>query len=316
MTYRAVPRINSIHGRPISRIGIGTLHLSLDPRPSLDDAIAVIHRALLHGITLIDTADSYCRDEIDKNHNEELIRKALEAYGRDADCVLVATKGGMIRPQGQWVACGDPRYLEKAIVRSHRALGGQKPIDLWQYHVPDPKYDFVASLKTAVAAVRHGLIRWIGLSNVSLEQIKQAQDVIEIASVQNLYNPWNRDAEFNGILDHCARNNMIFLAWSPLGGKQHHQELSRNPYLVHLSAEKKVSHYSLVLAWLMSRSLNIIPIPGTIKPSHISTWVEACYLTLTPAEIHRMDCSFYREPHWTSTTEMRLTTQSDACLLC
>jgi pyridoxine 4-dehydrogenase len=310
-----IPKGEGIGGHPLSRIGLGALHLSLDPRSCIEDAIIVIHSALLRGITLIDTADCYCRDEFDMNHNERLICDALESYPGDTDGVLVATKGGMIRPQGQWVACGEPRYLERAIASSHQALGGKKPIDLWQFHVPDPKYDFSASLNTAVTAMKQGLIRWVGLSNVSLEQIKHAQDITAITSVQNSYNPWNREAEFNGILEHCEREHILFFAWSPLGGRQRHTELSRIPYLLRLSTDKQISIYALVLAWLMSKSRNIIPIPGTANRAHVPAWVDACHLILTPQEIQRIDCSIYRDTQGTRIAETRAT-QSEACLLC
>jgi pyridoxine 4-dehydrogenase len=275
----------------------------------------MIHSALLRGITLIDTADSYCRDESDKNHNEDLIRRALDTYPGDSCGVLVATKGGMIRPQGQWIACGEPRYLEKAIVGSFHALGGRKPIDLWQYHVPDPRYDFVESLKTAVAAVRQGLIRWVGLSNVTLEQIKQAQKITDIVSVQNPYNLWNREVEFNGILEHCEREHILFFAWSPFGGRQRRRELAQISYLTGLSAHKQVSIHTVVLAWLMSKSPSIVPIPGTGDPAHISAWVDACQLILTPEEIHRIECSIYRGTRGVRIAETPVS-QSEGCLFC
>lgn len=315
MTSQMVPRGEGIRGHPLSRIGMGALHLSLDPRPCTEDAITVIHSALLRGITLIDTADCYCRNEFDMNHNERLIREALDSYSGDTDGVLVATKGGMIRLQGQWVACGEPRYLEGAIVNSHRALGGRKPIDLWQFHVPDPKYDFTKSLKVAVAAMGQGLIKWIGLSNVSLNQIKQAQDIIDIASVQNSYNPWNREPEFSGILEHCEREHILFFAWSPLGGRQRHEYLSRISYLARLAVERQVSIYTLVLAWLMSKSRNVVPIPGTVNRAHVTAWVDACHLMLKPQEIHLIDCSIYRDTQGTRIAETRVS-QSEACLLC
>jgi len=124
----------------ISAIGLGGMPLSLSGRPSELEAIAVIHRAIDLGVTLLDTADSYCRDETDKHHNERLLYKALQQYEGDTSQVIVATKGGLMRPQGAWTRNGNPDHLRQTIRESFAALGGNQPIDLWQYHSPDPNW--------------------------------------------------------------------------------------------------------------------------------------------------------------------------------
>ncbi|MDD1417307.1 aldo/keto reductase, partial [Dolichospermum sp. ST_con] len=130
----------------ISELALGAMGLSLISKPPESQAIATIHRALDLGINIIDTADSYCKDESDKHHNERLIYQALEQYSGDTSNVLVATKGGYIRPQGEWVFSGSPEHLRQTIRESFEALGGKKPIDIWQHHRPDPNYTIEQSL--------------------------------------------------------------------------------------------------------------------------------------------------------------------------
>ncbi|MGL5059793.1 MAG: aldo/keto reductase, partial [Microcoleus sp.] len=167
----------------ISAIGLGGMPMSLSGRPPESQSIAVIHRALDLGVKLIDTADSYCQDESDKHHNERLIAQALSQYGGDISGVIVATKGGLMRPQGSWTRNGSPHHLRKTIRESFEALGGEKPIDLWQYHAPDTDYSIAESLAPAKEAIAAGMIRYVGVSNFSVEQIKRARDTVEIVSV-------------------------------------------------------------------------------------------------------------------------------------
>lgn len=317
MSTALVPKAGGIGGLAVSKVGIGALHLSLAPRPSAAEAIRVLHTALANGITLIDTADSYCRDELDMHHNESLVRQALDTSPTDSDSVLVATKGGMIRPHGEWVACGRPSYIEAAILASYEALGGIKPIDLWQYHVPDPGYKLEESLRPAIAAVRSGLIRHLGLSNVSLDQLKRVRDMADIVSVQLSYSFWNRSVEFSGILEYCDQEQILFFAWSPLGGKQHYGSLLRIPYLATLASERGISVFSLVLAWLMSKSTAVVPIPGTTNANHIKAWVDACHLTLTLDEIYRINCCTYNSARREAGGVPRhFSLPSEGCLLC
>ena len=203
----------------LSPIALGAMPLSISGRPAESQAIATIHRALDLGVNLIDTSDAYCQDESDKHHNERLIHKAIQQYSGDTSRVLVATKGGLMRPNGAWTQNGNPQHLRKTIRESHAALGGQEPIDLWQYHSPDPNYSIEDSLTPAKEAVDEGLIRFVGVSNFSVEQIKRAREVVEIVSVQNQYNPWHRQPESDGVLEYCQTEGLTFLPWSPLGGQ-------------------------------------------------------------------------------------------------
>ncbi len=273
----------------IPALGLGGMPLSISGRPPESDAIALIHRALDLGITLIDTADSYCQDESDKHHNERLIAKALKQYKGDVSKISVATKGGLMRPQGAWARDGNPDRLRQTIRESFEALGGEKPIDVWQYHAPDPNYTIEEAIAPAKEAVEAGLIRFVGVSNFSVEQIKRARKIVEIVSVQNQYNPWHRQPETDGVLEYCEGEGLTFLPWSPLGGSRRVGLLSEIAAIAQLAEEKGVSIYSIVLAWLRSKSPCVVPIPGASKISSIEDSVKSLDIELTPEEVQQID---------------------------
>lgn len=276
-------------GISISAIGLGGMPMSLSNRPSEAEAIAVIHRALALGVTLIDTADSYCQDESDKHHNEKLIAKALQQYTGDTSQIIVATKGGLMRPNGNWTRNGNPEHLRETIRTSFEALGGNKPIDLWQYHAPDPNYTIKAALTPAKEAVEEGIIRFVGVSNFSVEQIKQAREVVEVVSVQNQYNHWSRQPEFDGVLKYCETENLTFFPWSPLGGSRQVSSLQDIKVIAQLAQAKGVSIYQIVLAWVLGKSPCIVPIPGASKVASIEDSVGAVDVSLSEAEISQID---------------------------
>ncbi|MDB9383349.1 aldo/keto reductase [Nodularia spumigena CS-584] len=273
----------------VSAIGLGGMPMSIYDRPPESQSIAVIHRALDLGITFIDTADSYCKDESDKHHNERLIHQALTSYQGDISQVIVATKGGLMRPDGSWGRNGNPEHLRQTIRESFEIFGGDKPIDLWQYHSPDPNYTIEASLTPAKEAVEAGLIRFVGVSNFSVEQIKQARDVVDIVSVQNQYSPWHRQPETDGVLQYCEQENITFLPWSPFGGMRRHGNLPDIQAIAQIAQEKNVSLYCIVLAWLSSKSPCILPIPGASKVSSIEDTVTAVNVKLSDAQVQKIN---------------------------
>lgn len=269
----------------ISAVGLGAMPLSLEGRPPEAQAISVIHRALDLGVSLIDTADAYCIDERDKHHNEKLIAKALASYGKDVSHVIVATKGGLMRPNGDWTTNGDPKHIKNTIHESYVALGGQRPIPLWQLHAPDPKFHLSDTLKPVREAVDEGLIRFVGLSNVTVAEIERAREIVEVVSVQNQYNPWQRQPEKDGVLNYCEKEGLTFLPWSPLGGSSRVKRLSGIEVIADLAARKKISPQRLVLAWLIAKSPCIVPIPGASRVSSIEDSAAALATTLTSGEM-------------------------------
>ncbi|AFZ13943.1 NADP-dependent oxidoreductase domain protein [Crinalium epipsammum PCC 9333] len=275
----------------ISAIGLGGMPMSLSSRPPESEAIKVIHRALELGITFIDTADSYCKDESDKHHNEKLIAKALKEYQGDTSKIIVATKGGLMRPNGTWTRNGNPDHLRQTIRESFEAFGGEKPIEVWQYHAPDSDYKIEESLKPAKEAIDAGMIRFIGVSNFSVEQIKRARDFVNIVSVQNQYNPWYRQPETDGVLKYCEQEKLTFIPWSPLGGSRRVGKLEEIDAIAQLAKEKGVSVYQIVLAWLRAKSPAIVPIPGASKVSSIEDSIKSVELQLSPTEVQQIDAA-------------------------
>ncbi|HYW08936.1 MAG TPA: aldo/keto reductase, partial [Longimicrobium sp.] len=251
-------------GRRVSRVGMGALPLSWEGRPTREAAERVVHRALEAGITLFDTADSYCLHAGETGHNERLLRHALASHpsGRDA---VVATKGGVGRIGARLEIDGHPWYLRSACEASLRALGVEA-IELYQLHAPDPRVPFAESVGALARLRDEGKVREVGVSNVSRAQLEEALAVVEVASVQNRLNPWDRAAEHSGLLELCARRGVVFLAHSPLGGAGRVAALRESAALAEIGARHGAAPAELVLAWLMSMGAAVVPIPGASRP--------------------------------------------------
>ncbi len=271
----------------VSVVGYGAMALSLERVPE-DEAIQTLHRVFDLGVTLIDTASSYCDDERDQHHNEKLVARALASYGAGAARVCVATKGGAIRVDRRWRMDGSPDHLYRSICESHEALGGRAPIPLWQHHWPDARYPVRESMQAVRRAVDEGLIRHVGVSNYSVAQVEEARTVVDIVSVQNQYNLWCRDPERDGVLAWCERENIAFLPWRPLGGLGLAQRLDRAPLLRELAASRGVTPYRLMIAWFLARSPCLLPIPGSRRWSHAEDCLRAAELLLSPDEVARI----------------------------
>ncbi|HEU4681399.1 MAG TPA: aldo/keto reductase, partial [Gemmatimonadales bacterium] len=252
---------------PVSRVGYGGMHLSIQDRPSEAQGIRVIHAALDAGVSFIDTADVYCLDENDIGHNERLVAAALAVRPSDRERVIVGTKGGVTRPGGRWDTDGRPQHLRAACERSLRALGIER-IDLYQLHAPDPRVPFAESVGALADLQRQGKIRWVGLSNVSVSQIREAESIVRVTSVQNRLNPFFREALADGVLAYCTEQEIGFLAYSPTGGGRLNRKLPAHPVLKPMAARLSVSSHALVLAWVLARSPAVIVIPSARTVDH------------------------------------------------
>jgi len=272
--------------RTVSAIGLGGMPLSIEGRPDVDRAIATIHAALDAGVTLIDTADAYHRDADEVGHNEELIARALRAYGSDTSDVIVATKGGHLRPgDGTWTQNGDPTYLKAAARASAKRLGVEA-IALYQFHRPDPRVPYADSVGALVELLDEGVIVRAGISNADVEQIDLADELLggRLVSVQNQFSPRFRSSLAE--LEHCARRGIAFLPWSPLGGIAASADLaSRHQAFARVAADRGVSVYQVTLAWELALAPVVIPIPGASRPASIRDSAGAADLTLTPDEV-------------------------------
>jgi aryl-alcohol dehydrogenase-like predicted oxidoreductase len=271
----------------VGAIGLGAMLLSIAGRPGEAQAIRTVHAALDAGVTLIDTADAYCLGGDEAGHNERLIRKALDAWPGDRDRVLVATKGGHTRPGREWGLDGRPEYLRKACEASLAALGVEA-IGLYQFHRPDPKVPFLESVGALAELKAAGKVRMVGLSNVSVDQIRQAREVVEVASVQNEFSPRFRRSE--GELAFCAANRIAFLPWSPLGGIGRGRDLGgRHRAFAEVAEAHGVSPQRVALAWELAKAPVVIPIPGARRPETITDSAAATSLRLSADELARLD---------------------------
>ena len=279
-----------IGSRTVSAIGLGAMPLSTkDDRPSREEAIGVVHAALDAGVTLVDTADAYARDEAEFGHNEQLVAEALAAYGSGAADVLVATKGGHTREGTDWGLDGSPGYLRRACEDSLRRLGVDA-IGLYQFHRPDPATPWEDSMGALRALADDGLVQMVGVSNADVAQIDIARSIVGEAfvSVQNQFSPgWRFSADE---LAHCAGHGLAFIPWSPFGGVGAAGSLdSSAPAFAELAAELDVSVHRVALAWHLAQADVVLPIPGASRAASIEDSAAAAELRLTPEQLSRLD---------------------------
>ena len=274
----------------VTAIGYGGMHLSLDRRPPEAQALRVLGAVLDAGVTLIDTADAYCLNEGDVGHNERLIATALKAWGGDRSKVIVATKGGVVRHGARWDTDGSPAHLREACERSLRALGVER-IDLYQLHTPDSRVPFAESVGAMAELKRQGKVRWIGLSNVSVDQIREAASIAPVTSVQNRLNPFFRESLAEGVVRHCAEQGIGFLAYSPTGGGRLNLKLPAHPVVIQLARRLGASPHAVVLAWVLSQSPTAIAIPSARTTEHAIDSVSAADLTLSPDDLSAINAA-------------------------
>ena len=276
----------------VSAIGYGGMHLSIVERPEESQALDVLHAVFEAGVTLVDTADVYCLDQHDLGHNERLVAKAIATWSGERSRVRVATKGGLIRPEGRWERDGRPEQLRAACDRSLRSLGVEV-IDLYQLHAPDPRVPLADSVGALIDLQAQGKIRHIGLSNVTVAEIDLARGLTTIATVQNRLNPYFREALDTGVVAHCATHGIGFLAYSPTGGGRLTKKLPTLPVLAELSASLGMTAHQLVLAWVLAQGATVIAIPSARQVAHALDSVRAADLQLSAADLDRITAATF-----------------------
>lgn len=274
----------------VSAIGLGGMPMSIEGRPDEKRSIRTIHAALDAGVTLIDTADAYHLHAGEVGHNESLIARALASYGGDTSTVLVATKGGHLRPgDGSWTINGSPDYLARACDASLKRLGVEA-IGLYQHHRPDPRVPYADSIGAIRDLLDAGKIRMAGISNANPEQIRVAQEILggRLVSVQNQFSPAFRSSEPE--LELCDQLGIAFLPWAPLGGIGRADQLGGHAAAFTTVAERYgVSPQRVCLAWHLAKSPVVIPIPGASRPETIADSAQAPELTLTAEDLAALD---------------------------
>jgi aryl-alcohol dehydrogenase-like predicted oxidoreductase len=276
----------------VGAIGLGGMPMSIEGRPEEARSVATIHAALDAGVTLIDTADAYHRYAGEVGHNESLIARALASYGGDTTGVLVATKGGHLRPgDGSWTQDGAPDYVKQACEASLKRLGVEA-IGLYQFHRPDPRVPYADSIGALRDLLDEGKIVRAGISNANPAQIRQAHEILgeDLVSVQNQYSPAFRSSEPE--LELSAELGLAFLPWSPFGGITAAAGLGdRFAVFAEVGAAHGVSPHRVCLAWMLAKSPVVIPIPGSTRPETIRDSVAAEALELSGEELARLDAA-------------------------
>jgi aryl-alcohol dehydrogenase-like predicted oxidoreductase len=275
--------------RSVSAIGLGAMPMSVREHNDEERAIATVRRAVEVGYTLIDTADAYSPDESTFGHNEVLVAKALREIGASTDDVLVATKGGHTRRGTDWELNGRPDYLRVACLASMKRLGVEQ-IALYQHHRPDPEVPYEETVGGLKELLDEGLIAAAGLSNADPDQIRTAHGILGegLAAVQNQFSPAFRSSRPE--IDLCAELGIAFLAWSPLGGMSKAAELGGDWAAFGEVARKHgVSPQQVCLAWELTLSDTIIPIPGASRPESAADSAEAVHLRLDDEDLAALE---------------------------
>jgi aryl-alcohol dehydrogenase-like predicted oxidoreductase len=267
----------------VGAIGLGGMPMSIEGRPDENRSIRTIHAALEAGVTLIDTADAYHIHADEVGHNESLIARALASYGGDTSGVVVATKGGHLRPgDGSWTVDGSPAHLKQACEASLKRLGVDA-IGLYQHHRPDPQVPYAETIGALRDLLDEGKIRMAGISNASPAQIREAREILggRLASVQNRYSPAYTSSAPE--LELCDELGIAFLPYSPLGGIGRAGSLG-GPFST-VADRHRVSPQRVCLAWHLSKSPVVIPIPGASRPETILDSAQADTLELTAEDL-------------------------------
>ncbi|MDQ1717590.1 MAG: pyridoxine 4-dehydrogenase [Pseudonocardiales bacterium] len=263
----------------VNRLGFGAMRLTgpgiWGPPADLDVARAVLRRAVELEVNFIDTADSY-----GPHVSETLIAEALYPYPED---LVIATKGGLERTgPNQWPVNGRPEHLKSACDGSLQRLRLEQ-IPLYQLHRPDPRVPYGESVGALVELKEQGKIRHIGVSNVNEEQLRTAQALTPVVSIQNRYNLKDRASET--LIDLCEQESLVFLPWAPI------QQAEDNATIAEIANRRGITTTQVVLAWLLARSPAILPIPGTGSVEHVEANVAAAGIHLDPREVADLNAS-------------------------
>jgi aryl-alcohol dehydrogenase-like predicted oxidoreductase len=262
----------------VNRMGFGAMRLTgrgiWGPPRDRTEAVRVLQRAVELGVNFIDTADSY-----GPHVAEELIAEALYPYPG----LVIATKGGLERPgPDRWVENGRPEYLRRQLEGSLRRLRVER-IDLWQLHRIDPKVPAREQFEVMREFQQEGLVRHLGLSEVSIEDIEQARQVIPIVSVQNRYNVGDR--KWDTEVDYCERDGLAFIPWFPLSAGS----LSEGGPLHRVAERHGATVYQIALAWLLARSPSMLLIPGTSSVAHLEENIAAAEIRLSHQDMEELN---------------------------
>lgn len=291
---RCVPssstRPNPADVRGGALVGFGCMRLSTDPGRDELSGLETIAAAISGGANLLDTAPSYALGEEDAHHNERLVARALASASA---CPLVSTKGGLVREGRAWVVDGRAKALRASCERSVEALSG-RVIDIYLLHAVDPRTPLATSVRALAELQRAGLVRRIGLSNVTSGHVEEARRHAEIAVVQIAAGAFDHAAFRGGVVRHCLEAGIEIHAHSPFGGARRARRLAADPLLREIAEKAGVSPFAVVIAWLTAHGL--VAIPGARDPERARGALLGARIALDPADIERLDGRFGGRP--------------------
>jgi aryl-alcohol dehydrogenase-like predicted oxidoreductase/histidinol phosphatase-like enzyme len=269
-------------------IGMGCMRLSTDPARDEVAAVTVLHSAFDAGVNFLDTADAYCWDEREAGHNERLVAQALASWSGDRSRIVVATKGGLTRPQGNWIPDGRAKHLIAACEASLRALGIDC-IDLYQLHTVDPRVPLATSVRALDTLKRDGRVARLGLCNVTVGQIEEARNLTDIAAVQVELSVWNESGILSGVAAYCLKHGIHLIAHRPLGGPKRRARTRADKALLEVARRCEASPFEVALAWLKDLSPLVVPIPGATRVETARSSARAQAIVLSGQDRDRLD---------------------------
>jgi aryl-alcohol dehydrogenase-like predicted oxidoreductase len=279
---------------------MGCMRLSTERDRDDARSIEVLHTALDAGISFLDTANAYCWDDSEVGHNERLIARAIATWdGRprlatgERPPIVIATKGGLTRPNRQWIPDGRARHLREACEASLKALGVAR-IDLYQLHAVDPRVPLSTSVRALASLKDEGLVVRIGLCNVNVGQIEEARRIADISTVQVELSVWHDENLLNGVVQYCAEHSIQLIAYRPLGGSRRVRQLRHHPMLRELAEQHAATPAEIALAWINALSPQIVSIPGATTLESIMSIVRAHTISLSVDDRERLDARFGR----------------------
>jgi aryl-alcohol dehydrogenase-like predicted oxidoreductase len=277
---------------------MGCMRLSTERDRDDARSIEVLHTALDAGISFLDTANAYCWDDSEVGHNERLIARAIATWdGRprlasgERSPIVIATKGGLTRPNRQWIPDGRARHLREACEASLKALGVAR-IDLYQLHAVDPRVPLSTSVRALASLKDEGLVVRIGLCNVNVGQIEEARRIADISTVQVELSVWHDENLLNGVVQYCAEHSIQLIAYRPLGGSRRVRQLRHHPMLRELAEQHAATPAEIALAWINALSPQIVSIPGATTLESITSIVRAHTISLSVDDRERLDARF------------------------
>ena len=267
------------------------MRLSTEPDRDEARAVTVLHAAFDAGVTLLDTADVYCWNDHDIGHNERLIASALRSWNGDRSRIAIATKGGLTRPEGRWEPDGRAKHLVAACERSCRALD-VAAIDLYQLHAVDPRTPFATSIRALATLQRDGLIKSIGLSNVTVGQIEAARRIVSIESVQVELSVYFDGSILSGAVEYCATHNIRLLAYRPLGGRKSLARIAADDTLNAIARRHGATPHEIALTWLEDLHPVVTALPGVTRIETVQSSAAARRIQFTGNDRQLLDERF------------------------